>query len=531
MPHSLPDSPQLFGIAVTQSPQTSPPCCAPRGRFALAGHALMCIGSAAAAFAFPAPYRPVFEFFVIFSALLLTQSIIATSFALLSWRAFRRQCIVFDPKISSNALVLGAGATLSAAVRNPLPWTIAIDFITIEHTEHIAVGDRNEYPVRIPPKSDATLRFSIKTKALGPAAVVGFGFVFGDGSGRFRAEAHIETPIDIDVLPSPVLPDGRNTAAFLTDSAIGSRRPARSPDAEDFERKPFVPGDPVKYIDWRAFARRRELCVLRPCGMPQSRALLILDAQPLIAKMTAPPENIFAAAAAFIAQTQNEYAQFSIFAVQSDGEPFRIAADVSPAAAQNALAAALIGVLSYRLPANCPHTPQALNFTPFAQTVARDFKLYRQVDFSIPGGADLGRFCLWRRLGHMRRAPGKNADISDISDARILQETAQTRRNWIPGPAPAPEPADVEKTFAPAADFIKRNAPKIFWFSDFKTELKLPLGCPKSLSATLRAVADASPAAVVCRSAKTTDILRINIEKLRQIGFQIINASFPPKTP
>lgn len=199
---------------------------------------------------------------------------IATSFALLSWRAFRRRCIALEPKLSNNALVLGAGATLCADIRNPLPWTIAIDFVTIEHTEHIAVGDPNEYPVRIPPKSAATLRFGIKTKTLGPAAVVGFGIVFGDGSGRFRAEAHIETPIDIDVLPSPVLPDGHPRAAFLPESAIAPRSSGRFSDAEEFDRKPFVPGDPVKHIDWRTFARRRELCVLRPCGMPQSLSLI-----------------------------------------------------------------------------------------------------------------------------------------------------------------------------------------------------------------------------------------------------------------
>ena len=139
MPYSLPQSPDFSHIAITQFPHTTPPYARPKARFFFGFIALALIASTVGAFVFPTNFLNIFVFSASFLTIALIGCTIFYSIALISWRAFRIKRIVFDPKLGTTSIAVGASTILSIDLQNPLPWALTIDLISSDHTVHIGI--------------------------------------------------------------------------------------------------------------------------------------------------------------------------------------------------------------------------------------------------------------------------------------------------------------------------------------------------------------------------------------------------------
>lgn len=522
MPYSLPQFPDLSHVGIIESPNTIQPYSRPKGRFVLGFSATALIASVIAAFAMPPHLLDLFVFFTSFFAIVLIGCSVFYSVALFSWRAFRLRRIVFRPRLLASSIFLDADAKLVVDLQNPLPWTLTIDLVACEHTLHLRIDDEHAYPIRLAPKTAVQLSFAIHAKSLGPAGIVGFCVAIGDGHDMFRGEAHVETNLDLDVIPPEIFHPAKKIRLLMrsTDDQNSTRQLAAArqapPDAEDFERKPYAPGDPIRYIDWRALARTRELYVYKPTQSRLPHAVLLVDARSFIGKTTAPSDNLFAGVMAFVDQTARDFASYAIFVDDPrEPSPMPIAQSADAPSAHRALCAALLDALAFRLP-NVPATPQALGSTPFAHALARDFLLYHQVDFMRGNCADLDALCLWRHLETHRH----DANASPMPDfATAIRSVASTRRNWPDAPRQIP-PVDLAKTIAAIAPKLPADA-RFFWFSEFNAGMRLP---HDSSVAPLR---HASPTAVVCTRANEapTAAARQNARKLQSVGFNVLTGT------
>ena len=517
MPYSLPQSPDFSHIAITQFPHTTPPYARPKARFFFGFIALALIASTVGAFVFPTNFLNIFVFSASFLTIALIGCTIFYSIALISWRAFRIKRIVFDPKLGTTSIAVGASTILSIDLQNPLPWALTIDLISSDHTVHLGIDDSHSYPIQIPSKTAIQLTFTVHAKSIGPAGIVGFCIVLGDGHDMFRGEAHVETNLDIDVVPvESFLPARQNRlilAPFAPPHSSAPRPFYTVPiDAEQFEHKPYTAGDSIRHIDWRALARSRQLYVYKPIQAPQIHTSIIVDARSLIGQTTAPSDNIFAGVAAFIDQTANDFASFTIYVDDPRSPaPTRIAHHATAPQAHRAISAAIIDALSLR------PTRQLCN-EPFARTLASDFLRYHQVDFTRNGSLDIDALCLWFHLERQRIAHS-NTPMPPFDTA--IQDIPM-RRNW-PASTQAPIPIDATKTIA-AIDANHTN--RLFWFSDFAAPLHI------SMNATTRqTLSHTAATAIVCRRASDSfsATTRQNAALLPTIGFDVLTGTIDQK--
>lgn len=522
MPYSLPQFPDLSHVGIVEFPNTTQPYSRPKGRFVLGFSATALIASVIAASATPPHLLDLFVFFTSFFSLVLIGCSVFYSVALFSWRAFRLRRIVFQPRLLASSISLDADTKLVVDLQNPLPWTLTIDLVACEHTLHLRIDDGHAYPIRLAPKTAVQLSFAVHAKSLGPAGIVGFCVAIGDGHDMFRGEAHIETNLDLDVIPPEIFHPAKKIRLLMRsiDDRNSTRQLAAVPeapsDAEHFERKPYAPGDPIRYVDWRALARTRELYVYKPTLSHLPHAVLLVDARSFIGKTTAPSDNIFAGVMAFVDQTAHDFASYAIY-VDDPREPSPppIAQSADAPSAHRALCAALIKALAFRLP-NVPATPQALGSTPFAHALARDFLLYHQVDFVRGNSADLDSLCLWRHLETHRH----DASASPMPDfATAIRSVASDRRNWPDIPRQIP-PIDLAKTIAAIPQTLPADA-RFFWFSEFNVGIRFPIDSP------VAQLHNASPTAIVCVRANDTPtaIARQNARKLQSAGFNVLTGT------
>ena len=138
-------------------------------------------------------------------------------------------------------------------------------------------------------------------------------FTVGDAFGLAGVAWEREDPTPLTILPAVGrlrrMPVMQSLAA-----AEGSHHPAGKPEGDRMEIRPYVPGDSVRHIMWKTYARTRQLNVRIP-------ELSIEIAKKTVAYLLAGPDDEAAAAAARVALETGVFGYHWLFGADGTHEP------------------------------------------------------------------------------------------------------------------------------------------------------------------------------------------------------------------
>jgi uncharacterized protein (DUF58 family) len=124
-----------------------------------------------------------------------------------------------------------------------------------------AVGDEAAVSVRLSPEEDRTLTMRLRCERWGTYALGKLHLRAHDRLGLFTWETQVERPHGLRVYPRPERL--RTVLAPLETQVFAGNEVARAKGGglEFADTRPYVPGDRLRTINWRASARRNELVV------------------------------------------------------------------------------------------------------------------------------------------------------------------------------------------------------------------------------------------------------------------------------
>lgn len=132
----------------------------------------------------------------------------------------------------------------------------------------------------LPPRSRVRRRYVLHCPQRGIVRVAHTEVAVTDPLGLFRAQRRWEHPLRICVYPRPAALAG---VPWLVQAPDGPRPRAHwlDPDPTLYAgARPYRPGDPWRWLDWRATARRRELQVKVFDSSRQARVAVVVDVRP-----------------------------------------------------------------------------------------------------------------------------------------------------------------------------------------------------------------------------------------------------------
>ncbi len=167
-----------------------------------------------------------------------------------------------------------------------LPITVGVQLVSVAMPD--AKGEPGGTAVTMPGGGAAVAAVRSKAVSWGPMVLARPDLVAAGADGLWRAGPVVGQPLVVTVLPA-VEPLGRLTLAPLFGGWAGehrSRRPGQGGDLIDLRE--FAPGDRLRSIHWRAYARHQRLYVRRTQSDADTDVVLCADTRHEVIPQTRP---------------------------------------------------------------------------------------------------------------------------------------------------------------------------------------------------------------------------------------------------
>ncbi len=179
-----------------------------------------------------------------------------------------------------KTLLLGRELRVTAVLENNLPAGLARVTVRDVLPRSVRSVPSTAEAVTLPPFSRLTFSWASEAEVVGPACFGGFHVSVEDQLGLFRQERFFPTLDTVHILPLPVQ-FGGEVARGGQSRLVGRNRLVQKGLGSDLhEIRPYLPGDPLRMIAWKAIARTGRIMTREVEAEVKVPCTLLVDASP-----------------------------------------------------------------------------------------------------------------------------------------------------------------------------------------------------------------------------------------------------------
>lgn len=401
------------------------------------------------------------------------------SIAILQWRALRKKDVQTEISLESETVEETTPFVITLTICNPLSIALYINAIRWTTTDNIRIQPPPDEPIRISPCETSTLTFRAKTAQVGPANLLGIGFLISSPMRCFFAEEHHELQKQIQVVPADFVHKHAQNLFPMLEGKLQSRLSSSECDAEIDTIRPYQNSDAARVIAWRYYAKTYELQVWKHTKPADKSLICLIDSGPQM-RLTRPDfKSNLGASLSMLLNCISSFTTVTVI-VYDEFHAEMIANHVCPNKINSRLKSWLLNALAWQPPSQASKD-KTITWNLAAQMLYEDFKLYKGVDFSSTTKTDkkidLKGLINWAKSDLALQAidNGKRDEADKIMNSTYQDMLISLIRKRCRMPQPSLMPNPPQLKLAPATKLLAKvlQSPddNLLWFSDFAVQM------------------------------------------------------------